>query len=163
MNEIVNQRECSKPMEVEAIVLDDKSYDSTIDEQRMGSLCDEIIAIIKDDRTNTKKAINSDSNSRSMALKQNDILMKCYESEFRREDTTDEQRASLLKLVRRSLSKCWRWVISPLLPFEIASLNSLANLCAFASPPSASDIIFSMRSRTTATQASTIDARYAPD
>lgn len=108
MNEIVNQRECSKPMEVEAIVLDDKSYDSTIDEQRMGSLCDEIIAIIKDDRTNTKKAINSDSNSRSMALKQNDILMKCYESEFRREDTTDEQRASLLNKMEETAASSAR-------------------------------------------------------
>ncbi len=68
----------------------------TYDEIRAGKLVDEVIATIKDDRSNTKRAISADIASTARVQNQNDCVIAACEKELQRRDLSDERRNELL-------------------------------------------------------------------
>ncbi len=66
------------------------------DEERAGKVVDEIIASVKNDRMNTKRAISADIASTSRVQNQNERVVAACERELRRHDLSDEWRDELL-------------------------------------------------------------------
>lgn len=72
------------------------------DEIRTGKLVDEVIATVKDDRTNTKRAISADIASTARVQNQNDRVIAACERELRQRDLSDERRDELLDRMSRA-------------------------------------------------------------
>lgn len=66
------------------------------DGERAGKLVDEVIAAVKDDRMNTKRAITADIASTARVQNQNDRVIDACERELRRRDLTEDQRMEIL-------------------------------------------------------------------
>lgn len=66
------------------------------DGERAGKLVDEVIAAVKDDRMNTKRAISADIASTARVQDQNDRVIDACERELQRRDLTEDQRMEIL-------------------------------------------------------------------
>ncbi|NBJ90757.1 hypothetical protein [Acutalibacter sp. 1XD8-36] len=77
-------------------------YYPAYDAKRTGKLVDEVIAAVKDDRANTKRAISADIASTARVQNQNDRVMAACERELRRRDLPDERRDELLDRMSRA-------------------------------------------------------------
>lgn len=66
------------------------------DGERAGKLVDGVIAAVKDDRMNTKRAITADIASTARVQNQNDRVIDACELELRRRDLTEDQRMEIL-------------------------------------------------------------------
>lgn len=96
MNEMIKRESIPDQEEAKAIVADDKSYEPILDDGRIDGIFSEVLAWIRDDRTNTKRAISSAATARKQIQEQNMRLFNAYESELQRPDLTDERRDELL-------------------------------------------------------------------
>lgn len=70
--------------------------------ERTGGLVDEVIAAVKDDRTNTKKAIAADIASTARVQNQNDRVIDICERELHRRELTEDQRLEILNYMSRA-------------------------------------------------------------
>lgn len=77
-------------------------YYSAYDEERAGKLVNEVIAAVKDDRANTKRAISADIAATARVQNQNDRVIAACERELRRRDLPDERRDELLDRMSRA-------------------------------------------------------------
>lgn len=77
-------------------------YYPAYDEERTGKLMDEVIAAVKDDRMNTKRAISADIAATARVQNQNDRVIAACERELRRRDLPDERRDELLDRMSRA-------------------------------------------------------------
>ena len=77
-------------------------YYPAYDEERTGKLVDEVIAAVKDDRMNTKRAISADIAATARVQNQNDRVIAACERELRRRDLPDERRDELLDRMSRA-------------------------------------------------------------
>lgn len=71
-------------------------------EERVGKLINEVIAAVKDDRVNTKRAISADIAATARVQNQNDRVIAACERELRRRDLPDERRDELLDRMSRA-------------------------------------------------------------
>ena len=69
---------------------------------RTGKLLDEVIGAVKDNRTNTKRAISADIASTARVQNQNERVIAICEKELRRQNLTDERREELLDRIRKA-------------------------------------------------------------
>lgn len=96
MNEMIKRESIPDQEEAKAIVADDKSYEPILDDGRIDGIFSEVLAWIRDNRTNTKRAISSAATARKQIQEQNMRLFNAYESELQRPGLTDERRDELL-------------------------------------------------------------------
>lgn len=92
------------PMQCDPAFVGEVYYpqDAVLDSERAGRLVDEVIALVKDDRMNTKKAISADIESTAKVQEQNNRVIEACERELRRRDLTDEQRMDILKRMEKA-------------------------------------------------------------
>lgn len=72
------------------------------EDERQCKLVDEIIAAVKDDRMNTKRAISADIAATAMVQNQNERVIEACERELRRRDLHEERRAELFEIMSRA-------------------------------------------------------------
>lgn len=77
-------------------------YNPSCDEVRTAKLVDEVIAAVKDDRTNTKRVISADIAAAARVQSQNERVIAACERELRRRDLSDERRDELLERMNRA-------------------------------------------------------------
>ncbi len=77
-------------------------YYPAYDAERTGKLVDEVIAAVKDDRMNTKRAISADIAATARVQNQNDRVIAACERELRRRDLPNERRDELLDRMSRA-------------------------------------------------------------
>ncbi len=77
-------------------------YYPAYDEERAGKFVNEVIAAVKDDRANTKRAISADIAATARVQNQNDRVIAACERELRRRDLPDERRDELLDRMSRA-------------------------------------------------------------
>lgn len=76
-----------------------QSYPEYYDE-RTSKLVDEVIAAVKDDRINTKRAISAEIAAMAWVQNQNDRVIAACEHELSRRDLPEERRAELINTMR---------------------------------------------------------------
>ena len=69
---------------------------------RIGKYVDEVIATVKDDRMNTKRAISADISSTARVQSQNERVIAACERELRRRDLSEESRDEILRCMSRA-------------------------------------------------------------
>lgn len=99
MNEMIWRESIPTLEEAKTIVTHDRPYEQILDDGRIDGIFGEAIAWIRDDRTNTKRAITSAVASRRMIQEQTMKLMNACESEFQRPGLTVERRRELLDMM----------------------------------------------------------------
>lgn len=72
------------------------------DEVWTDKLVNEVVAAVKDDRTNTKRAISADIAATARVQNQNDRVIAACERELRRRDLSDERRDGLLERMNKA-------------------------------------------------------------
>ena len=78
-----------------------QSY-SLYNSERTGKLLDEVIASVKDDRMNTKRAISADIAATARVQNQNGQVIQACERELRRRDLSEERRAEILEIMNKT-------------------------------------------------------------
>lgn len=80
---------------------EDSRYYPVYDEKRTGKLVNEVIAAVKDDRMNNKRALAADTLATARVQNQNDRVITACEKELRR-DMPDERRDELFDRMCRA-------------------------------------------------------------
>lgn len=103
-NEIIAQPEIMPVVQCEAQMADDTQIQPypVYYEEREGKLVDEVVAAVKDDRMNTKRAISAGIEATAWVQNQNDRVITACEHELRRRDLPEERRAELIETMRRA-------------------------------------------------------------
>lgn len=103
-NNMVIREKATPAVQNRSQVLDAElsQYYPAYDEVRTGKLVDEVIAAIKDNRANTKRAISADIASTARVQTQNDRVIAACERELRRRDLSDERRNELFDCISRA-------------------------------------------------------------
>ena len=102
MNEMIRRESIPAQAEAKAIVIHDRPYEQILDDGRIDGIFGEALAWIRDDRTNTKRAITSAVTARRMIQERNMQLMNAYESELQRPGLTVERRRKLLDMMDKT-------------------------------------------------------------
>lgn len=102
MNEMIGWENIPAHEEAKTIVIHNTPREQTLNNGRIDSLFEEVLAWMRDDRTNTKRAITSAVATRRMIQEQNMQLMNAYESELKRPDLTVERRRELLDMMDKT-------------------------------------------------------------
>ena len=103
-NEIIVASEGTPVVQFEAQMADDTQIQPypVYYEERESKLVDEVIAAVKDDRMNTKRAISAGIQAMAWVQNQNDRVITACEHELRRKDLPEERRAELIETMRRA-------------------------------------------------------------
>lgn len=102
MNEMIGWESIPAHEEAKTIVIHNRPREQILDNGRIDGIFEEVLAWMRDDRTNTKRAISSAVATRRMIQEQNMQLMNAYESEFKRPGLTVERRRELLDMMDKT-------------------------------------------------------------
>lgn len=103
-NEIM-EKEINTPVAktgVQIVSDNQNQYCSVYDDVRTGKLVNEMIAAVREDRMNTKRAISASIASTARVQNQNDRVISACERELRRRDLSDDRRDELIKKMSRA-------------------------------------------------------------
>ena len=99
MNEMIGWKNIPAHEEAKTVVIHNRPSEQILDNGRIDGIFEEVLAWMRDDRINTKRAITSAVATRRMIQEQSMQLMNAYESEFKRPGLTVERRRELLDMM----------------------------------------------------------------